>query len=178
MALKSELMTYLGYKPGTKGMKFMRSSNTIFMASTATFDEELFPHCPTEKTPTGTVMDDDPAHDQEGSHGTPRDDNDNHLSNMLKTHGQPDDQNNSQGPPSLDLSLPTDSFKDELKDNLSDIYGSDVASDHDVQDTATNEPPRTTPPVLSREPSILRILIRQEHMVPNQGDCDECDRLP
>jgi len=35
MALKSELMTYLGYKSGTKGMKFVRSSNTIFMASTA-----------------------------------------------------------------------------------------------------------------------------------------------
>jgi len=160
MALKSELMTYLGYEPGTKGMKFMRSSNMIFMASTTTFDEALFPCCPTATMPTGTVMDDDPPHDQEGS------------------HGPPDDKNHSQGPSSPNPSSPTDSFKDELKDSLSDFYGSDVASNHGAQDTAAHDPPSSTPPVLSREPSIPRMPIRQEHMVPNQGDCDEWDRLP
>ena len=123
MAPKSELMTYLGYEPGTKGMKFMRSSNMIFMASTTTFNEALFPCCPIATMPTGTVMNDEPPHDQEGSHGTPGDDNDNHPSNMPKPHGPHDDQNHSQGPPSPDPNSLTDSFKDELKDSLSDIYG-------------------------------------------------------
>jgi len=91
------------------------------MASTTTFDKALFPHCPTENTPPGTAMDDENPHDQEGPHGTPRDDNDNHPSNT-------DDQNHSQGPPSLDPKSPSGSFKDELKDN--DIYRSDVASEH------------------------------------------------
>jgi len=169
MAPKSELMTYLGYKPGTKGMKFMRSSNTIFMASTATFNEALFPHCPTAKMPTGTVMDDEYLHDQEGPHGTPGDDNDNHPSNT-------DGQNHSQGPPSLDPKSPSGSLKDELRDN--DIYRSDVAREHSVQDTAAHDPPSLTPPALSRELSVPRVPIRPEHMVPNQGDRDEWDRLP
>jgi len=124
MALKSELMTYLGYKPGTKGMKFMRSSNMIFMASTATFNEALFPCCPTATTPLGTAMDDESPHDQEGPHGTPGDDNDNHPSNS-------NDQNHTQGPPSLDPKSLSGSFKDELKDD--DIYRLDVASEHSVK---------------------------------------------
>jgi len=130
MVPKSELMTYLGYKPGTKGMKFMRSSNTIFMASTTTFDKALFPRCPTAITPSGTAMDDKSPHDQEGPHGTPGDDNDNHPSNS-------NDQSHSQGPPPLDLKSQSGSFKDELKDD--DIYRSDVASEHSVQDTAAHD---------------------------------------
>jgi len=140
MAPKSELMTYLRYEPGTKGMKFMRSSNTIFMASTITFDESLFPCCPTAIMPPGTAMDDESPHDQEGPHGTPRDDNDNHPSNS-------DDQNHFQGPPSFDPKSPSESLKDELRND--DIYGSDVTSEHSVQDTAAHDPPSLTPPVLS-----------------------------
>ena len=114
-------------------------------------------------------MDDESPHDQEGPHGTTRDDNDNHPSNI-------DDQNHSQGPPSLDPKSPSGSFKDELKDD--DIYGLDVASEHSAQDTGAHDPPNLTPPALLRELSIPRMPIRPEHMVPNQGDRDEWDRLP
>jgi len=119
--------------------------------------------------PPGTAMNNESPHDQEGPHETPGDDNDNHPSYT-------DDQNHSQGPPSLDPKSPSGSFKDELKDD--DIYGSDVASEHSAQDTAAHDPPSFTPPALSREPSVPRMPIRPEHMVPNQGDHDEWDRLP
>jgi len=139
------------------------------MASTATFDETLFPHCPTAITPPGTAMDDENPHDQEGPHGTPGDEFDNHPSNS-------NDQHHSHGPPSPDPKSPSGSFKDELKDD--DIYRLDVASEHSAQDTAAHDPPSSTPPALSREPSVPRMPIRPEHMVPNWGDHDEWDRLP
>jgi len=45
---KSELMTYLGIKQGLKVHRFMRSSNRLFYAPKALFDEEYFPWCKTQ----------------------------------------------------------------------------------------------------------------------------------
>jgi hypothetical protein len=43
---KSELMIFLGFKPGIKGFRFMRMpNNVVFMGATAIFDETLFPKC-------------------------------------------------------------------------------------------------------------------------------------
>jgi len=44
---KSELMTYLGIEQGLKVHRFMRSSNRLFYAPKALFDEEYFPWCKT-----------------------------------------------------------------------------------------------------------------------------------
>jgi len=47
MAPKSELMTYVGVAPGNeRNFLFMRSTNAVFTAAHAVFDEHHFPHCP------------------------------------------------------------------------------------------------------------------------------------
>ena len=38
----AELMTFIGYADGVKGWKFMRSTNVIFYATKAVFDESTF----------------------------------------------------------------------------------------------------------------------------------------
>ena len=45
---KSELMTYLGIEQGLKVHRFMHSSNRLFHAPKALFDEEYFPWCKTQ----------------------------------------------------------------------------------------------------------------------------------
>jgi len=45
---KSELITYLGIEQGLKAHRFMRSSNRLFHAPKALFDEEYFPQCKTQ----------------------------------------------------------------------------------------------------------------------------------
>ena len=46
MAPKSELMTYIGVAPGNeRNFLFMRSTNTVFTAAHAIFDEHDFPRC-------------------------------------------------------------------------------------------------------------------------------------
>ena len=46
LAPKSELMCYIDHSEGMKAYKFMRlHNNTIFIGTTAIFDEELFPKC-------------------------------------------------------------------------------------------------------------------------------------
>ena len=45
---KSELITYLGIEQGLKAHRFMRSSNRLFYAPKALFDEEYFPWCKTQ----------------------------------------------------------------------------------------------------------------------------------
>ena len=42
----AELMTFIGYADGIKGWKFMRSTNIIFYATKAVFNESTFLHCP------------------------------------------------------------------------------------------------------------------------------------
>ena len=42
----AELMTFIGYADGIKGWKFMRSTNVIFYATKAVFNESTFLHCP------------------------------------------------------------------------------------------------------------------------------------
>ncbi|EEB89025.1 hypothetical protein MPER_12933 [Moniliophthora perniciosa FA553] len=57
---KSELMIFIGYQDGMKGYVFMRpSNNSIVKATTALFDETLFPKCPESQrrgfTPVGEI---------------------------------------------------------------------------------------------------------------------------
>ena len=42
-------MIFLGYEPGTKGYRFLRNNRSIYVETTATFVENLFPNCPEEK---------------------------------------------------------------------------------------------------------------------------------
>ena len=42
----AELMTFIGFTGGVKGWKFMRNTNTIFHATKAVFDEDMYPRCP------------------------------------------------------------------------------------------------------------------------------------
>ena len=46
MSPHAELMTFIGFTDGMKGWKFMRSTNAIFHATQAVFDESTFLHCP------------------------------------------------------------------------------------------------------------------------------------
>jgi len=46
---KAEEMIFLGYEPGTKGYCFLRNNRSIYVETTATFVENLFPNCPEEK---------------------------------------------------------------------------------------------------------------------------------
>ena len=47
MAPKSELMTYISVAPGNeRNFLFMCSTNAMFTAAHAVFDEHHFPHCP------------------------------------------------------------------------------------------------------------------------------------
>ena len=91
MAPKSELMTYIGVAPGNeRNFLFMHSTNAVFTAAHAVFDERHFPRCPKNRrepleNPLGGVIpkpptsrpgntpedidgDDDVDHD----HGDPR----------------------------------------------------------------------------------------------------------
>jgi hypothetical protein len=40
------MMTFIGFKDGTKGYMFMQSTNQIFLATTATFNKMYYPCCP------------------------------------------------------------------------------------------------------------------------------------
>jgi len=42
-------MIFLGYEPGTKGYRFLWNNRSIYVETTATFIENLFPNCPKEK---------------------------------------------------------------------------------------------------------------------------------
>ena len=46
LSLHAELMTFIGFTGGVKGWKFMRNTNTIFHATKAVFDENMYPQCP------------------------------------------------------------------------------------------------------------------------------------
>src|SRR6266545_8380871 len=48
LAPNSELMIHLGLAEGIKGYRFMRSTNQLFTAANALFDEETFPKCKTQ----------------------------------------------------------------------------------------------------------------------------------
>ena len=40
------VMTFIGFTSGVKGWKFMQNTNTIFHATKAVFDENMYPQCP------------------------------------------------------------------------------------------------------------------------------------
>ena len=46
LAPKSELMTFIGYADGVKGYLLMRSTNHVFTAVMALFNENVHPRCP------------------------------------------------------------------------------------------------------------------------------------
>jgi hypothetical protein len=84
---KSELMIFLGFKPGMKGFRFMRlPNNIIFMGATAIFDENLFPKCEKPSIPDVTTIPEalpdnvsvhDPSEDPPSNSNIPSEDNDN-----------------------------------------------------------------------------------------------------
>ena len=43
LSLHAELMTFIGFTGGVKGWKFMQNTNTIFHATKAVFDENMYP---------------------------------------------------------------------------------------------------------------------------------------
>jgi hypothetical protein len=46
-------MTYIGYAEGYKGFCFMMEKNSIFVSTTAMFDETVYPHCSLKPKPCG-----------------------------------------------------------------------------------------------------------------------------
>ena len=46
---KAEEMIFLGYETGTKGYRFLRNKKSIYVATTATFVENVFPACSKEE---------------------------------------------------------------------------------------------------------------------------------
>src|SRR5712671_2294953 len=52
LAPKSELMIHLGEAEGQKGWRFMHTTNRLFYAANALFDELLFPKCKDKRCPT------------------------------------------------------------------------------------------------------------------------------
>jgi hypothetical protein len=46
LAPKSELMTFISYADGVKGYLFMRSTNYVFTAVKALFNENIHSRCP------------------------------------------------------------------------------------------------------------------------------------
>jgi hypothetical protein len=51
LAPKSELMTFTGYADSVKGHLFMRSTNYVFTAVKALFNENIYPRCPHMQCP-------------------------------------------------------------------------------------------------------------------------------
>ena len=69
LAPKSELMVYLGIAEGIKGHLFMRThSNQLVSATTALFDENLFPKCKNKGTPRPTTRVSEPIDKQPPEH--------------------------------------------------------------------------------------------------------------
>ena len=46
LSLHAKLMTFIGFMSSVKGWKFMRNTNTIFHATKAVFDENMYSQCP------------------------------------------------------------------------------------------------------------------------------------
>ncbi|KAF8626438.1 hypothetical protein AX17_006558, partial [Amanita inopinata Kibby_2008] len=69
LAPKAELMVYLGRPEGTKGWLFMKQNNSIFISTTAVFDESWFPRCKDQSQPdipdSPPDLDDDSDSDSE-----------------------------------------------------------------------------------------------------------------
>ena len=51
LAPKSELMTFIGYADSVKSYLFMRSTNYVFTAVKALFNENVYPGCPHMQCP-------------------------------------------------------------------------------------------------------------------------------
>jgi hypothetical protein len=71
LAPKSELMTFIGYADGVKGYLFMRSTNYVFTAVKALFNENICPRCPHMQRPDFINI--RPPTDDSG-HNTPSED--------------------------------------------------------------------------------------------------------
>ncbi|KAF8662010.1 hypothetical protein AX16_001242 [Volvariella volvacea WC 439] len=63
---KSELMVYLGQIPGIKRYRFMRlHNNSLFIGTTAFFDENIFPKCPDFNNFGSTTFEDEKENNEE-----------------------------------------------------------------------------------------------------------------
>ena len=106
MALKSELMTYIGVAPDNeRNFLFMHSINTLFTAAHTVFDEGHFPHCPKNRhepleNPLGRVIP-KPSTSRPGNNPNDSDGNDDveHDHGFLHCPAQGDDQKCKTTPP-------------------------------------------------------------------------------
>jgi hypothetical protein len=71
---KSELMTFISYADGVKGYLFMGSTNYVFTAVKALFNENIYPRCPHMQCPD--FVDIRPLTD-DSDHNTPSEDDTN-----------------------------------------------------------------------------------------------------
>ena len=113
MAPKSELMTYIGVAPGNEhNFLFMHSTNAVFTAAHAVFDERHFPRCPKNRrkpleNPLGGVIPKPPT-SQPGN--TP--DNIHGDDNMDHDHGYPHHQAQDDDPKREELQAPEEEPKE------------------------------------------------------------------
>ena len=57
LSLKSEEMTFIGYKPNTKGYRFwLKERRRVFMSTNAIFNEKVFPYCSRDKADEHTPI--------------------------------------------------------------------------------------------------------------------------
>jgi len=124
MAPKSELMTYVSVAPGNeRNFLFMRSTNAVFTAAHAVFDERHFPRCPKNRheplenpfrrvnpkpatdrpgnPPDDTDSDDDVEHDHGYPHPQAQDDNPKHEEPKA-----PEEEPNQINPPHTPSPVP------------------------------------------------------------------------
>ena len=114
---KAEEMTFIGYEQGTKGYRFWSPTRRrVVISSTATFDEEVFPHCtkrledrplplPDSKDSSSKdESDDSDSSDQDGPEPSRKDVSDPyniniHLDGPPNQHVPPPDGNQQPSPP-------------------------------------------------------------------------------
>jgi len=120
-------------------------SNTIFIRATATFDENLFPCCPTAQTPHITNSDEEQPEDL-GTHSHELPKNDSNHSPRDSPDGDDFNSGNypsSEGPPSPGQSKPRNLSENDKERNRNDMHVPDVASDSLPSDSEEENPPRS-----------------------------------
>ena len=123
---KSELMIFLGFPAGVKAFHFMRlHNNSLFIGTTAMFDETIFPKCPDMKCRGVTEIGQNPDNHQE----------------------DPSEQNDPQNPPleagDNDNFFPSNHFDRDSSDQAPPPKRSDVP------DEAAQDPPLEQAPGLA-----------------------------
>ena len=110
LSTKSELMTFIGYDLGSKAYKFMRHTNSVYVATAALFDETCFLHDKSSQ-PGGSLdkQDPRPLHSQDPSNDRPVNESDPYDSDSDGSDHQPPKQDGkpcSPSPPGRADSIP------------------------------------------------------------------------